>query len=77
MANRKNILCIVGSRNQTTQLHEIAKFLEDDYNVYYSQLFGEGILYRAAAEIGFLIIRSWAGIVHLQDRRKNIYACTI
>jgi hypothetical protein len=53
MANRKNILCVVGSRNQTTQLHEIAKFLEDDYNVYYSQLFGEGILYRAAAEIGF------------------------
>jgi hypothetical protein len=26
MANRKNILCVVGSRNQTTQLHEIAKF---------------------------------------------------
>lgn len=53
MSNKKNILCLGGSRNQTSQLHQIACHLEKDYNIYYSQIFGEGFLYKAAAEIGF------------------------
>ncbi len=53
MNNKKNILCVVGSLNQTTQLHEIAQFLEDEYNIYYSQLYGDGIAYKFVAESGF------------------------
>jgi hypothetical protein len=53
MSEKKNILCLGGSRNQTSQLHQIARHLENNYNVYYSQIFGEGFFYKAAAEIGF------------------------
>lgn len=53
MKAKKNILCVGGSRNQTSQLHQIASHLESDYNIYYTQVFGEGIFYKAAAEIGF------------------------
>lgn len=54
MANKnKNILCFVGSRNQTSQLHQIAQHLEQDYNVYYTQIFGEGKFYKFMAEAGF------------------------
>lgn len=49
---KKNILCLVGSRNQTTQLHQIAQHLEQDYNIFYSQIFGEGFFYKAMAETG-------------------------
>lgn len=51
-SNKKNILCVVGSRNQTSQLHSISKFLESDYNVYYTQIFGEGLFLKIIAEIG-------------------------
>lgn len=50
---KKNILCIVGSLNQTTQLHDIARFLDTEYNIYYSQLFGDGLAYKFVAESGF------------------------
>lgn len=52
--NKKNVLCLVGSRNQTSQLHQISQFLNDDYNVFYSQIFGEGYFYKLVAEAGFL-----------------------
>lgn len=51
---RKNIICFVGSLNQTKQLHQISKFLEDEYNVYFTQIFGEGWFYRAIAESGIM-----------------------
>lgn len=52
--NKKNILCVVGSRNQTSQLHQISSFLSDEYNVYYTQLFGDGLFYKIIAEAGFI-----------------------
>lgn len=52
MANKKNIICLVGSLNQTKQLHEISRHLTDDYNVYFTQIFGEGLLFKIAAESG-------------------------
>lgn len=53
MANtKKNILCVVGSRNQTSQLHQISKYLNEEYNVYYTQIFGEGFFYKLIAEAG-------------------------
>lgn len=51
--NKKNILCVVGSLNQTTQLHEIARFLDKEYNIFYSQLYGDGMAYKFVAESGF------------------------
>lgn len=51
--NKKNILCIVGSLNQTTQLHQIARFLDKEYNIFYSQLYGDGLAYKFVAESGF------------------------
>ena len=51
--NKKNILCIVGSLNQTTQLHDIARFLDKEYDIYYSQLYGDGLAYKFVAESGF------------------------
>ena len=51
--NKKNILCIVGSLNQTTQLHDIARFLDKEYDIYYSLLYGDGLAYKFVAESGF------------------------
>jgi hypothetical protein len=52
--NKKNILCVVGSRNQTSQLHQISEYLKEDYNVFYTQIFGESYFYKLVAEAGFL-----------------------
>jgi hypothetical protein len=51
---KKNILCVVGSRNQTSQLHQISQYLTDEYDVYYTQLFGDGFFYKLIAEAGFI-----------------------
>jgi hypothetical protein len=51
--NKKNILCIVGSLNQTSQLHQIASFLDREYNMFYTQLYGDGFAYKFVAESGF------------------------
>jgi hypothetical protein len=51
--SKKNILCIVGSRNQTSQLHQISEYLSEDYNVHYTQIFGEGFFFKLIAEAGF------------------------
>jgi len=52
--SKKNILCVVGSLNQTTQLHSISKHLEKDFNIYFTQIFGEGFFYKIVAESGIL-----------------------
>jgi hypothetical protein len=49
---KKNILCIVGSLNQTSQLSQIASFLSQDYNIYYTQVYGNGFFYKFMAESG-------------------------
>jgi hypothetical protein len=50
---KKNILCFTGSLNQTTQLHSISKYLEDDFNIYFTQVFGDSYLHKILAEVGF------------------------
>lgn len=42
-ANRKNILLIGGSHNQTTMMHKIAMHLED-YNLYFTPYYCDGFL---------------------------------
>lgn len=54
MKHKKNIICLCGSLNQTKQLHKITEFLKDDYNIFFTQVFGEGLFYKALAESGVL-----------------------
>src|SRR5579862_4332263 len=36
---KKNILFIIGSPNQTSQLHQVSTFLQDEYDCWFSQFF--------------------------------------
>ena len=40
--SRKKVLFLVGSPNQTTQMHQIARLLEDEFEPYFSQLYYNG-----------------------------------
>ncbi|MBK8954842.1 MAG: CDP-glycerol glycerophosphotransferase family protein [Saprospiraceae bacterium] len=50
---KRKILHIVGSLNQTKQLHKISLEMPE-YDHYFSQFFGEGILFKWMAESGWL-----------------------
>ena len=39
---RKKALFLIGSPNQTTQMHQIAQLLEDEFEPYFSQLYYDG-----------------------------------
>lgn len=39
---RKKVLFLIGSPNQTTQMHQIAQLLEDEFEPYFSQLYYDG-----------------------------------
>ncbi len=54
MVTKKNIICLGGSLNQTKQLHLISESLQEDYNIYFSQVFGEGSFYKMVAESGIM-----------------------
>lgn len=49
---KKNILCLGGSLNQTSQLHQITRHLEDEYNIYFTQIYGSGFFFKLLAESG-------------------------
>ncbi|MCF8259955.1 MAG: hypothetical protein K9J12_04220 [Melioribacteraceae bacterium] len=51
--DRKKILFIVGSLNQTTMMHKISKYYEKDFDCCFSTYYGDGII-RYAAERGVL-----------------------
>ena len=40
--SRKKVLFLIGSPNQTTQMHQIAQLLEVDFEPYFSQLYYDG-----------------------------------
>ena len=50
---KKKILFIIGSLNQTTQMHQIADKLLD-YDVYFSQLFSNNPFINLAVKLGLL-----------------------
>jgi hypothetical protein len=54
MKDRKKIICLVGSLNQTKQLHLISNYLKDDYDIYFTQLFGDGMFLKMVAESGIV-----------------------
>lgn len=39
---RKKVLFLIGSPNQTTQMHQIAELLRDEFDPYFSQLYYDG-----------------------------------
>ncbi len=50
---RKRILFLVGSYNQTTQMHQIASFL-GEYDCYFSQFYTDNLLINEAISMGLL-----------------------
>ncbi len=54
---RKKILFLIGSPNQTTQMHRIAELLHDEFDTYYSQLYYDGW------QRGFYRFLLWAKIL--------------
>ncbi len=53
MKERKKILFIVGSMNQTSQMHQIASLLPE-YDCYFSQFFGRHPIIRLVIALGFM-----------------------
>lgn len=52
---RKKVLFLIGSPNQTTQMHQIARLLEDEFEPYFSQLYYDGW------QRGFYKFLLWSG----------------
>ena len=50
---KKKILCIGGSLNQTSMIHQVSQHLEENYDCYFSPYYGDGIVQKAA-EAGWL-----------------------
>ncbi len=70
MSKSKKILFIIGTNNQTTILHSIARQLPDDYDCYFATLYGDGWL-KFWSQMGWLeytIISKWC-------RKKNEEYC--
>lgn len=42
--SRKKVLFLIGSPNQTSQMHQIAQLLEDEFEPYFSQIYYDGRL---------------------------------
>jgi len=81
MAKNK-ILFIIGSSNQTTQMHQISKFLEDDFDCYFTQLFSNQPAIKMVVKMGLLDHTIFAGEFKrrsdnylLEHQLKNDYAC--
>jgi len=51
--DKKKILFIIGSLNQTTQMHQVAKMLPD-YDCFFSQLYSNNLLIKLAIKFGLL-----------------------
>lgn len=51
---KKKILFIIGSPNQTSQMHQISSFLEDDYDCWFSQFYPDYNFERWALHKGLL-----------------------
>lgn len=63
---RKKILFITGSLNQTTQMHQIASYLKD-YDCYYSQLFADNLILKTAVKAGLTENSILSGIFKQQS----------
>ncbi len=66
----QNILFICGSLNQTTQLHQIALHLQEEFNCYFTPYYADG-LERLAASLGLLNFTILGGR-HQRDTRQYL-----
>ncbi|HSZ24808.1 MAG TPA: hypothetical protein VK766_03770 [Cytophagaceae bacterium] len=80
----KKILFIIGSPNQTSQMHKIASYLDQEYDCYYSQFYSDNPIIKLAVKTGILDHTIFAG--HFKQKAdqylekhglKNDYAQTI
>jgi hypothetical protein len=58
---RKKILFIIGSLNQTSQMHQISKYLDDRFDCYFSQIFLSHKAFEAIVKTGILNHTIFAG----------------
>jgi len=66
---KKKILFLVGSPNQTTQMHQVANELSD-YDCFFSQVYTDNSMIKLAIKLGWLNTTVLAG--ELGKRRKHI-----
>jgi hypothetical protein len=52
--SRKKIIFLIGSPNQTTQMHQISTHLCGEFDCYFSQLFANHFMIRGAVKLGLL-----------------------
>jgi len=81
---KKKILFIIGSPNQTTQMHQIATHLEVDFDCYFSQVFDTNPIVRTAVKSGLLDKTIFAGECKkkadeylIKNNLKNDYALSV
>jgi len=79
----RKILFVIGSTNQTTQMHAIASELAE-FDCYFSQFFSENVLIKAAVKSGYLDHTILAGKFKEQSEKylrahglKNDYALSV
>src|ERR1700756_2232624 len=81
---KKKILFIIGTPNQTTQMHQISKFLDDSFDCYFSQIFSNHSAFEIVVKSGILNHTIFAGEIkqkadkYLTDNHlKNDYQAKI
>src|ERR1700739_2796055 len=58
---KRKILFLIGSLNQTTQMHQIATYLEKNFDCYFSQVFSSNISFETFLRTGLLDRTIFAG----------------
>lgn len=49
---KKKLLFVIGSLNQTTQLHQVSKYLEDEFDCYFTQFFPSNRFLKWCLDVG-------------------------
>jgi hypothetical protein len=77
---KKKVLFIIGTPNQTTQMHQISKFLDKDFDCYFTQLFSNHFTFETIVNSGILNHTIFAGEIKqkadrylLENNLKNDY----
>jgi hypothetical protein len=81
---KKNILFLIGSLNQTTQMHQISKYLSDSYACFFSQVFANHPVLKTTVNLGLLDYTVLAGERKIEADKylqthnlKNDYRCEV
>jgi hypothetical protein len=59
--HKKKILFVVGSLNQTTQMHQISRFLDTEFDCYFTQFYPSGDFANWLVKKGFFDNTIWGG----------------